>query len=237
MAESKVGAKQTSYAQWAWDLVMGPTPVSPEEKMAEIEKRMEKLKSKTETDCDIMADDLKRLRRDMNKAAAKNDESEVRQLAKGYLLLEKQHKGALRRLEKVVHRTATMQDLRVDGLVNKDMLEYVQCQNRLMAPVANPRAVAATMAQFTQQKEATKLSTEMMDEALAEDTDEEEEREEEANRALEALVSETMSSSLLNTMQKLPTLNNVRPSQETNPAVTANKIQEFLQKKWVSEWL
>jgi len=185
-------------------------------------------------DCDIKADDLKRMRKDITKAASKNDEIEVRNLAKSFISLQRQHKSAQARLAKVTTRTSTMRDLRVGGLVEKDMLEFVQCHNSLIAPVANPRAVQATMGQFTMQQNAMSICQEMMDDALAEDSEEDEELEEE-NKAVEALVGEAMSLSSLSILEKLPTINNNNANANqpalTNPDATALRIQEFLQKK------
>ena len=111
------------------------------------------------------------------------------------------------------------------------MLEFIQCHNTLIAPVANPRAVRATMGQFTMQQDAMKICQEMMDDALEEDSEENEEEEEE-NKAVEALVGEAMSLSSLTMLEKLPSLNNTsHTAAHTNPATTALRIQEFLQKK------
>jgi len=235
MAEAKgqQAVKEPTYIERAWDFIMGPTPISPEEKMKEIETRMEKLQSKLDTDVDIKQDDLNRMRKELNKAANKNDEVAVRQIAKNYISLDGQCKKALARRDKVTQQVSKMHDLRVGGLVSKDMLEYVQCHNRLVAPVANPAAVKRTMGQFTMQQEALSLCEEMMNDALEEDSEENEEQEKE-NKAVEALVSEAMNLSSLNILSKLPTVttNGLQPpSLNANPTTTANKIQEFLHKK------
>lgn len=231
--EPREKEKEVTLANRTWDFIMGPTPVAPEEKMREIEERMERRKSKLETDCDIKADDLKRLQRDLKKAAEKNDELCVRQLAKNFVSLQKQYKSAQLRLDKVTTQTSFMNDLRVSASVNKDMLEFIQSHNRLIAPVANPQAVQATMGRFTMQQDSMKLSEEMMSEAMTADSENEEEEEE--NKEVEELVSQMMNLSNLNVLSQLPSITNVKENGKqanlSNPTVTANKIQQFLDRK------
>lgn len=196
---------------------------------------MNRLQSKLELDCEIQADDLKRMRKDISKAAAKNDEDEVRSIAKGFRLLEKEHKKASVRLNKVSSRTSTMNDLSASGLSEKYMLEFIQAHNSMTAPLANPRAVQATMGQFTTQQHTMKICQEMMDDALA-DNSEDEEEEDEESKAVEDIVAQAMNASSLKLLEKLPTISNqyqqpANSVSNSNPVATAQRIQEFLQKK------
>lgn len=222
---------EMSYLQWGWSLITGPTPVPAEERMKEIMTRMGKLQTKLEIECDIKADDMKRMQRDIKKAADKSNEMEVRNLAKQFISLQKQHKSAVARLDKVTARTTSMHDLHVGGVVDKDMVEFVQCHNDLTAAVSNPRNVQMTMGRFSMQQQSLKLCEEMINDALEES--EENEEEEEVNQAVEDLVGLVMNQASCAVLNQLPTIKNTLNQHTINkdPRVANERIQEFFNKK------
>jgi chaperonin cofactor prefoldin len=176
---------------------------------------------------------MKRAQRDIKKAADRGNEMEVRQLAKNFISLQKQHKSRVAQLDKVTNRLTSMTDLHVGGLVDNDMVEFVQCYNDLTATVSNPRNIARTMGRFTMQKEALKMGEEMINDALEES--EENEEEEEVNKAVEELVGSVMSQASMTVLNQLPTIkssnHNSPLTTNKDPRVATSKIQEFFDKK------
>ncbi len=217
-----------------WDFLMGPTPIDPEEKMKEIHKKMSRLRTEMEVSCDVKSDDLKRLQKSMATAAKNGNEHTVREEAKKYLSLERQHKKAALRLERVNERLTQMDDIRVNSLCDTDMIDFIECSNTLSTRSnANPRKVARVLAQFERQQDVSKVTNEMLRDALPHSSDEENSNLSEENEALENLVNQVMSPFTYDMLNHLPVISSIdqHATINTNPQTTANKIQQFLDKK------
>lgn len=214
----------------AWEFCYGPTPISPHEKMAEIEGRMKKLHGELETECDMKRFDLNRKKKDLAAAANKGDESKVREVARECVRMEKLFNGAETRRNKAIARMDMMQEMRVGGQLSSDTIEYMQCHNKLMAKTANPLVVKNTTGQFVIQGETMKLCEEMIEEALH--VSEDEEKAFEDSQAVEALVKQTMSNTGLSMVNKLPSITGIDYNANNNkPASIAKNIQQHLERK------
>ena len=214
------------------DFFFGAPPQSPREKMAEIEARMKKLQTSLDTDRDIKKFDLNRQRKELDKVAAKGDEGKVREIARECVRLDKLHRNAETRHNKVTMRIDMMMEMGVGGQLSNDTIEYMQCHNKIMAKTANSRVAGNTIGQFQAQAESVKLYEEMMEEALA--ISEDEDKLDMDSQAVEALVKESMSNSSLAVLNKLPSIKGVdymANANNKNPATTAKNIQQFLEKK------
>jgi len=214
--------QEISYFDKTWYFIMGPTPIAPEVKMREIVKEKERYVTDAQFSCEMRADDLADLRKKITKAATKNDEAAVRELATEYVSVDMDYKRAVARLKATRTQLSSMLDLQSKGQGDKDMLEFIQCHNRLMAPVANLQVAKTTMGQFEYQRNIMKEVSETINEGLAEALEDEEESLNESNKTVEAIVSQAMG---------LSSLHMVSVAVDTSPDVTSNRIQQFLSKK------
>lgn len=223
-----------SYWTWGNELLFGPTPPSPQEKMDEIEGRMKKLQRSLESECDIKKFELGRLTKELQKAATTSNEVKVREVARECVRLNKLCSSAEARRNKAVQHMDRMQQMRVGGQLSSDMVEYMECNNKLVAKSANVNKVGYITAQYTRQSEAFKLAEEMMEEALEESEDEDKLYED--SQAVEALVKDTMANSGMALLNKLPSIKGVdytvnNNNNNKNPATLSKNIAQFLEKK------
>lgn len=203
--------------------------------MAEIEKRMDARYKKLDREYDLKKDELSRTRKELQRAAKSNDEMTVREIARECIAKEKLYKSAEARRNKVTQNIEKMSKMSVDGELSTDMIEFMQCHNKLTAKAANPNVVKQTVGQFTMQSEAFKLCEELLADAMESASEDEEELNKDS-QAVEALVRDTMSNSSYALLEKLPTIRGAPLSSNNNntnknPATTAKNIEQFLEHK------
>lgn len=214
------------------EFIFGPTPVPPQVRMDEIEKRTRDLRKTIERDHDDKTWEVEQVQKRLNAAALKGDESVVRQHAITFVEADKQRRMAGARLKKVDTAMNRMSEIRVSGETDKNLIDFMQCSNELLAKSTNPAAVKNTTARFLAQKQARSLCKEMVDDAM--ESSEDEEANDETNEAVEALVQRSMETSAMNLLSKMPTIIVNSPNNNNknkNPANTASQIQQYLDKK------
>lgn len=210
-----------------YEFIFGPTPVAPELRMDEIEKSTLVLRQRLTREHEDKVWELEQSQKRLSAAALKGDETLVRQHATTYVEADKQRRLANARLKKVDVAMNRMSEIRVSGETDKNLIDYMQCSNELLAKTTNPMMVQRTTARFLAQKQARSLCNELVDEAM--ESSEDEEANEESNAAVEALVERSMDASAMNLLSKLPTIRVATTS--TNKVATANEIQQYLDKK------
>lgn len=208
-----------------YEFIFGPTPVAPEIRMNEIEKNTLTLRQRINREHEDKVWELEQSQKRLSAAALKGDETLVRQHATTYVEADKQRRLANARLKKVDVAMNRMSEIRVSGETDKNLIDYMQCSNELLAKTTNPMMVQKTTARFLAQKQARSLCNELIDEAM--ESSEDEEANEEVNAAVEALVERSMDASAMNLLSKLPTLRVTT----TTKAATAIDIQQYLDKK------
>ena len=216
------------------EFIFGPTPIPPQVRMDEIEKQTVALRQRIDRDHDDKTWEVEQVQKRLNAAALKGDESLVRLHATTFVEADKQRRMASARLKKVDVAMNRMSEIRVSGETDKNLIDFIQCSNELLAKSTNPNMVRATTARFLAQKQARAMCSEMVDEAM--ESSEDEDENEETNRAVEALVERSMETSAMNLLSKMPTIIVNNPTNKTNnnnknPASTANQIQQYLDKK------
>jgi len=215
------------------EFIFGPTPIPPQVRMDEIEKRTRVLRKTIERDHDDKTWEVEQVQKRLNTAALKGDESVVRQHAITFVEADKQRRMAGARLKKVDVAMNRMSEIRVSGETDKNLIDFMQCSNELLAKSTNPTAVRNTTARFLAQKQARSLCNELVDEAM--ESSEDEEANEEANEAVDALVQRSMETSAMNLLSKMPTIivnnPNNNSNKNKNAATTASQIQQYLDKK------
>lgn len=210
-----------------YEFIFGPTPVAPEIRMNEIEKNTLTLRQRINREHEDKVWELEQSQKRLSAAALKGDETLVRQHATTYVEADKQRRLANARLKKVDVAMNRMSEIRVSGETDKNLIDYMQCSNELLAKTTNPIMVQRTTARFLAQKEARSLCNELVDDAM--ESEEDEEANEEVNAAVEALVERSMDASAMNLLSKLPTLRMTNTA--TTKAATASDIQQYLDKK------
>jgi len=210
-----------------YEFIFGPMPVAPEIRMNEIEKNTQTLRQRLTREHEDKVWELEQSQKRLSAAALKGDETLVRQHATTYVEADKQRRLANARLKKVDVAMNRMSEIRVSGETDKNLIDYMQCSNELLAKTTNPMMVQRTTARFLAQKQARSLCNEMVDEAM--ESSEDEEANEESNAAVEALVERSMDASAMNLLSKLPTLRVTNTA--TTKAATASDIQQYLDKK------
>ncbi len=218
----------TTYSK-VYEFVFGPTPKPPEIRMKEIEEDNKLRRKKAEREYEDKKWDVEQSTKKLQAASMKGNEATVRQVATEHvslLRLQRQSMARLNLLDTAMHR---MSEISVRGATDKNLIEYMQCQNELMSKTANPLMVQRVTSRFLAQKDAMATSNVMIDEAL--ESSEDEEANDEANEEIEALVQKSLTSSAIDLLGKMPVITtnrtHAKPIMNKSPTTLANEIQQY----------